>query len=126
MSEQTPIWMWEIINVILPWKRPPTGGRKMSEPGDIARQKLHDVRWGPHIEDDVERQETLDDAIGAAIWAIAALEAKLEALERVRFAAAVLDRWFGPDGEASSVPPRAMVLPLRSALATAQKEQEDE
>ena len=83
MSEQTPIWMWEIINVILPWKRPPTGGRKMSEPGDIARQKLHDLRWGPHIEDDVERQETLDEAIGAALDAIRYFEAKLEAVERL-------------------------------------------
>lgn len=50
-------------------------------------------------------------------------EAKLEELERVRVAAAVLDSWFGPDGEAHSVPPRAMVVQLRDALAAVQQEQ---
>ena len=54
----------------------------MSEQGDIARQKLHDMRWGPHIDDDLEIQEILDGAISTAIGAISALEAKLEAMKR--------------------------------------------
>ena len=85
MSEQAPIWMWEIINIILPYKRkrPLTVGGNMSDLGDIARQKLHDLRWGPHIDDDVERQEILDEAISAALGAVAALEAKLEAMKQL-------------------------------------------
>jgi hypothetical protein len=52
----------------------------MSEQGDRARKVLHDLRWGPHIEDVIERQEKMDDAIRVALGTIFALEEEVEGL----------------------------------------------
>ncbi len=46
----------------------------MSEQGDKARKALHDMRWGPHVDDPVERQEIMDDAIKVALGTVTALE----------------------------------------------------
>jgi hypothetical protein len=54
----------------------------MSEQGDKARKALHDMRWGPHIDDPVERQEIMDDAIKIALGTVAALEADNAALRK--------------------------------------------
>ncbi len=54
---------------------------KLSEQGDKARKALHDMRWGPHIEDVVERQEAMDNAIKTALHAVAALEQNVAASE---------------------------------------------
>ena len=54
---------------------------KLSEQGDKARKALHDMRWGPHIEDIVERQEAMDNAIKTALHAVAALEQNVAASE---------------------------------------------
>ncbi len=53
----------------------------MSEQGDKARRALHDMRWGPHIDDPVERQGIMDDAIKVALGTIATLEAELETVQ---------------------------------------------
>ena len=46
----------------------------MSEKGDKARKALHDMRWGPHIPDVIERQERMDAAIKVTLEAVSSLE----------------------------------------------------
>ena len=53
----------------------------MSEQGDKARKALHDMRWGPHIDDPVERQEIMDDAIKVALGTVSALELERDSLQ---------------------------------------------
>ena len=55
----------------------------MSEQGDKARKALHDMRWGPHVDDPVERQEIMDDAIKVALGTVAALEARLSKMDEL-------------------------------------------
>jgi hypothetical protein len=53
------------------------------KPGDEARQALHDMRWGPHIADMIERQNRVDDAIKIALTTIAKLETALKSLSEL-------------------------------------------
>jgi len=48
---------------------------------DDARQAIHDWRWGPHIEDVIERQEVVDAMIKKIMDTFNQLEARIKALE---------------------------------------------
>jgi hypothetical protein len=69
------------------------------KPGDEARQALHNMRWGPHIADMIERQNRVDDAIKIALTTIVKLEGVIEALEPFdlqgaeSWAQAIVDEW---------------------------------
>lgn len=54
---------------------------KFSEQGDKARKALHDMRWGPYIEDVVERQENMDAAIKIALQVITTFEQQVKELK---------------------------------------------
>lgn len=75
----------------------------MSEQGDKARKALHDLRWGPHTEGVIERQEVMDNAIRVALQVVTALEADADALLAVVKAAESLDMLLGALGAHSSL-----------------------
>ena len=49
---------------------------------DDARQAIHDWRWGPYIDDPIERQEVADAMIATIMDAFNQLEAKNAKLKR--------------------------------------------
>jgi len=49
---------------------------------DDARQAIHDWRWGPYIDDPIERQEVVDAMIATIMDAFNQLEAKNAKLKR--------------------------------------------
>lgn len=50
---------------------------------DDARKAIHDWRWGPYIDDPIERQEAVDAMIRVVMDAFAQLEAEVEGCRKL-------------------------------------------